>query len=168
MNDINNCKILGVDPSIRSAGIAAVEMINGSPRIKYADCIKPPEGCLEFYRIVNVVQMIRDNAIRFGAKHVAIEKAAYVQSTKTYQDLCMLQGALVYVLSTEGFEVTLYEPRKVKLEVSGSGSSDKATVADAVYGICGGDGSLSVDETDAVAVALCHIFTKQKASKLPA
>jgi crossover junction endodeoxyribonuclease RuvC len=112
--------------------------------------------------------MIRDNAIRFGAKHVAIEKAAYVQSTKTYQDLCMLQGALVYVLSTEGFEVTLYEPRKVKLEVSGSGSSDKATVADAVYGICGGDGSLSVDETDAVAVALCHIFTKQKASKLPA
>jgi crossover junction endodeoxyribonuclease RuvC len=67
------------------------------------------------------------------------------------------RGVCLLAASAHGVEVAEYAPATVKRAVAGNGNAGKAAVSAWVSGVLGLGSPAEFDESDALAVALCHL-----------
>ncbi len=94
---------------------------------------------------------------------VVLEQTIYVQNFQTAQVLGAARGAAIAAAAVEGLPVFEYPPLRVKQAVVGIGRASKIQVAKTVRSLMGHSDVLQLDESDAVAVAICHAFTGENA-----
>ena len=149
--------ILGIDPSLRSTGLALVEFTLIG-QIKLLDSrtikIKAQVPQVEAFGIIG--RAIDDYLINSQIKHVAIESTIYVQNMQTAQIMAATRGVCIVVPAIMNVPVFEYAPKKVKQMLTGKGDADKETVARFVKSHTGVDLSANLDESDAAAIAICH------------
>lgn len=152
--------ILGIDPSLRGSGFAAVKChkdnrfeLLESATLKLHSKLSMPE-CLG--AIGNQVEDFLD---QHAVDHVAIEQTIYVQNFQTAQILGAARGAAIAAASMRGLPVFEYAPLRIKQAVVGMGRASKEQVARTLKNITGQDFETRYDESDAAAVALCHAFS---------
>jgi crossover junction endodeoxyribonuclease RuvC len=150
-------RVLGVDTSLRSSGIAVVEM-QGSRRVavRHGRIVNaaslPLSQCL--HRIHEAVQdWIRET----GPQVVAIEGIFFSRNARTAVRLGEARGVVIAVATGAGLPVYEYEPRKVKQAIVGHGNADKGQVQRMIAALLGLDAEPRPDEADALAIALCHL-----------
>lgn len=153
-------KILGIDPGYRSCGFAIAKLV-GKKKIEYIDSGVIKGHLIEdFYERMafyfsEAQRLVRD----YSPDHIALESLIYVKSPTALIKLAHSRGAMIAGFAMEHkHNIYEYSPNEVKLFASGHGHSGKGGVQYIVGQITGKKDFLTHDESDALAVVLCHIM----------
>jgi crossover junction endodeoxyribonuclease RuvC len=102
---------------------------------------------------------------------VAVESVFTALNMRTALKLAEVRGVVLLAAAERGIPVHSYSPREVKAAVAGYGNADKQQMQQMVRVVLGmrseaaGFGS---DAADALAVALCHIYSSQAQARIAA
>ncbi len=161
-------RILGIDPGSNFMGYAIV--ISDGQSHEVIDL-----GVGSFQKLDSHLEKIKgitkfaDKLIEeFKPDVLAIEEPFYGKNVQSMLKLGRAQGAVIACALRLDIPVFEYTPRRVKQSVTGKGGASKEQVAAMVSAITGipNDGK-SFDATDAVAIALCHVLSKDSDSSAP-
>jgi crossover junction endodeoxyribonuclease RuvC len=154
--------VLGIDPSLRGTGLAAIEFVLGrQPVLLRCSTVAlnqrlPMDKCLG-----EIFKAVAEAIAGLPLDHVALEQTIYVQNFQTAQILGAARGAAIAAAAVAGKPIFEYPPTRVKQAVVGHGRASKEQMARTVMGLLGHGRTLQPDEADAAGVALCHAFTWQ-------
>ncbi len=160
-------KILGIDPGSRKTGWALIE-VNGK-KITY---IK--SGVLRFDHVDEFIDRLgliykscHQLQIELAPNEISFESLIYVKSVEALSKLAQARGAMVAAFMQDySGRVFEYSPNLVKSSVTGHGHADKAAVEKAVQMMFGKLSFKSADESDAIAIAVCHALNRNMNSKI--
>lgn len=97
---------------------------------------------------------------RLEPTSAAVESPFHGVNPRSALQLAHARGVVLAVLATTGLEVVEYTPATVKKSVTGTGGADKIQVEFMVAHTLGPAAAESRgDRADAIAVALCHLFS---------
>jgi len=150
-------RILGIDPGSRKAGWALIE--KEGRKIKYLS-----SGTLRYDKIDNFVDRlgviynsINELMTEYSPDEVGIESLIYVKSVTSLAKLAQARGAMIAaIVQTRSGKVFEYSPTSIKSTVSGYGHADKEAIDKTLKMIFGKIEFKTNDESDALAIALCH------------
>ena len=152
--------VLGIDPSLRGSGFAVVDYRSSSEiNVLEATTLKLKPALTQIECLAAIGHQVEDFVDQHKITHVAIEETIYVQNFQTAQILGAARGAAIATAAMRGLSVFEYAPLRIKQAVVGTGRASKEQVARTVESLTGLDVGKQYDESDAVAVALCHAFT---------
>ena len=153
---MSTIRILGVDTSLRSTGVAVIEVSGQKMRaLAYGNIHKKPavkhSGCLAaIHREVDA--LIEE----FSPQEVAIEGAFFAKNAKTAMILGQARGVVLALSALRNLPIYEYSPRSVKQAVVGVGSAQKGQVGAMVTRLLGLGEAPREDAADALAIAICH------------
>ena len=99
---------------------------------------------------------------------MAIEAPFFGKNVQSMLKLGRAQGVAMAAALSRQVPITEYEPRKIKLAITGSGSASKEQVKEMLRRILNIDSAeldIPLDATDALAVALCHHYESTRPIK---
>lgn len=147
--------ILGIDPGSRMTGYGLVK--NHHDRLEYihSGFIKvkgdkfPQRLGYIFAQLTELIQL-------YVPDHMSIESVFMNKNADSALKLGQARGAAICAGYHAGLEVSEYAARDVKLTIVGKGGAQKEQVAHMVGRLLGLRQELQVDESDALAIAICH------------
>lgn len=161
--------ILGIDPGSRKTGYGLIE--RSGKRVTYLD-----SGVLSFDSETEInkrLGFIYDKSLelieRFQPDHISIESLIFVKSPTALIKLAQARGAMMAAfMRSHKNETYEYSPNLIKSSVCGHGHSDKEAIKKALNMIIGQRDYKAHDESDALAIAICHAvnYNKLNAQKL--
>ena len=155
--------VLAIDPGSVTAGYALLQQ--EGRKIKYLD-----SGILKFNskdEFLHRVSDIYDQTIKLLDLHhpdeIALESLIFVKSPTALIKLAQSRGVMLAAL-TQKFHQKIFEysPNLVKSSVTGHGHADKGGIQKVLQQYLGLTDFKSHDESDAIAIALCHLLNKNK------
>ncbi|AEA33337.1 crossover junction endodeoxyribonuclease RuvC [Hippea maritima] len=150
--------ILGVDPG---SSITACGFIDPTTKKTDFDFIKFKQKTSQEEKIFGVFEFL-DNAIKnFKPNEVVVESPFYSVNIKSAMVLSEIKAAVIIAAKQNNLKVFQYTPRQIKQAICGYGAADKNQVRfvlEKTLNINLKDEPLDV--SDALAVALTHIYTK--------
>jgi len=156
--------VLGIDPALNRLGWALVREL---PRLQVVShgCLTPrrTSSFLEKLRVLNagleeIIRTCRPDAI-------AIEEIYVGKNVRVALRIGQVMGMVMALGLRTGIPFATIPPRDVKKTIVGTGSAEKAQVRFMVEYLTGSGGLATLDESDAVAVALAYL-TSRKADDL--
>jgi crossover junction endodeoxyribonuclease RuvC len=159
--------VLGIDPGSRKAGYALIE-IEGKKITYLASGILKYEHVDEF---LDRLGMIYESCVmlveKFQPDEVSIESLIYVKSVDALSKLAQARGAMIAAFSpTHKGKIFEYAPNAIKSSVTGYGHSDKEAIDKAMVMMFGKLSFKTSDESDALAIAVCHAFNRNMKIRL--
>ena len=161
-------RVLGVDPGLTRCGVGVIEGAPGSPLrlIDVGVILTPSATALE----LRLLQLERELSKWIDVNRpdvVAVERVFSQHNVRTVMGTGQAAGIALLVAARAGIPVVMHTPSEVKAAVTGSGRANKVQVAEMVKRLL----SLKeipkpVDSTDALALAICHIWRGVGDSKL--
>ncbi len=156
-------RILGVDPGSHCTGYGIISAEAES--FKYIDSgfIKLPKSADRFTRLRMIFERIDGVIKEFSPTHFAIEDIFYAKNARSSLILGEARGAAILAAALAELPIREYPPREVKQSVTGHGAADKSQVNFMLGKILELDHPPeNEDESDALAIALCHAFKKRE------
>lgn len=149
--------ILGIDPGSRKTGYAVIRC--EQRRMEYIT-----SGVLRFdhiddflLRLGEVHKAILELVDSISPEEIAFESLIYVKNPSSMIKLSQTRGAMLGPLSEKyAGKVFEYSPNLVKSSVTGHGHANKKNVQKALEMIFGKTDFKTDDESDALAIAVCH------------
>lgn len=153
---------MGIDPGSRNAGYGLIE-ISGN-KFSYLD-----SGVLRFdkidefmHRLGEIYSSFTKVVIENNPDEIAIESLIYVKSATSYAKLSQARGAMIAAfMNTHLGKVYEYAPNLIKSSVSGHGHATKESVQKSVEFFLGKRKFATADESDALAIAICHALNRK-------
>ena len=160
-------RILGIDPGSRKAGYAIIE-VQGKKVTYITSGVLRYDGIDEFIERLGVIYQSCDELItKFNPTEISIEALIYVKSVEALSKLAQARGAMIAAFSkTHRGLIFEYAPNSVKSSVSGHGHADKESVDKAMNMMFGKMTFKTSDESDALAIAVCHAFNRNMQMKM--
>jgi crossover junction endodeoxyribonuclease RuvC len=156
-------RVLAIDASLRSTGVAIVDAANGKPRALYYGVIHNANTL----RSSSCLVAIRDRLAELIHTHepdcCALESVIYVQSYKTAIILGAARGAAILAAAERGLPIFEYPPARIKQATVGRGNADKKQVAFMIRALLGLTTTPGPDEADALAIGLTHLRSQEAA-----
>jgi crossover junction endodeoxyribonuclease RuvC len=151
--------ILGVDPGTIVTGYGIVEAGRNTYKHITSGCIKIPSS----KQLPDKLALIYDTLCSVIRTHkpdeFAIETAFYGRNVQSALKIGYARGSAILAAVHNGIPSNEYSPREVKKSVVGSGAATKEQVGYMVKSILALKLEIvKFDESDALAVALCHAF----------
>jgi len=155
-------RIIGIDPGTSVTGIGIIDYDQSCTSLVHYDVINLNSSD----PLPNRLKRIYDECLRCISNHkpdeFAIETAFYGKNVQSTLKLGQARGVAIIAALNSNLEICEYSPREVKKSVTGNGASSKEHVKYMVRSILSlKSNSLSLDTTDALAVALCHFYYTQ-------
>ena len=155
-------RVLGVDTSLRSTGVAVVEERGSALVAVDYSTISTPAG----KPLSECLRRLQDGIVAAVAAHkpdqVAIEGVFFCKNLRTAVTLGHARGVVIAVCAKAGLPVFEYAPRRVKQAIVGHGAADKAQVRRMVMRLVNLDGEPGEDAGDALAIAICHLHNRTR------
>ena len=153
-------KILGIDPGVADTGWAVLEQeppagtvrLLASGIVRTAPVSALPERLHAIHgELAEVIRAHRPDA-------VAIEEMFFLKRANTMRATLQARGVILLAAAQANKLVVEYNPKHVKMTLTGSGAAEKAQMQKMVQRILGLAEPLRPDDTaDAAAIALCHL-----------
>lgn len=160
--------VLAIDPGSVTAGYALLQ--KEGRKIHYLS-----SGILKFNgkdEFLHRVKDIYDQTLELIEKHqpdeVALESLIFVKSPSALIKLAQSRGTMLAAISQKYHEkIFEYSPNLVKQTVTGHGHADKEGIQKFLSQYLGISEFKTHDESDAVAIALCHLLNRGSVITLP-
>lgn len=149
-------RVIGIDPGSIRLGVAVVERSGSSLRRVHSEVVRCGNGPLPG-RLAIIYDAIRRVCADFTPTDAAIEGVFHQKSAQSALVLGHARGVAMLALGHAALPVHEYAPALIKKAVTGRGRADKAQVAAMVELMTGKVDAATADETDAIAVAICHL-----------
>ncbi|HVB35235.1 MAG TPA: crossover junction endodeoxyribonuclease RuvC [Patescibacteria group bacterium] len=154
-------RILGVDPAATGpTGYAVLECRGPLTRPLIFGALKHPSRAAFGERLCELHRLLAGLVAEFSPDAVALETVFAAPNLRTSLKLSEARGVVLLAAAQAGVAVHSYAPREVKFQVTGYGAASKAqmqTMVRALLQLAEPPGSHHA--ADALALALCHIFT---------
>jgi crossover junction endodeoxyribonuclease RuvC len=153
-------RVLGVDPGLTRCGVGIVEGAIGSPisLVGVGVILTPAEAALE-QRLLDLDQQLSEWINLWKPDVIAVERVFSQHNVRTVMGTGQAAGIALLLAAKAGIPVMMHTPSEVKASVTGSGRANKAQVALMVQKILNLETiPKPVDATDALALAICHIW----------
>ena len=161
-------RVLGVDPGLTRCGVGIVEGVVGSPisLVGVGVILTPAEAPLE-QRLLDLDQQLSEWINLWKPDVIAVERVFSQHNVRTVMGTGQAAGIALLLAAKSGIPVMMHTPSEVKASVTGSGRANKAQVALMVQKILNLETiPKPVDATDALALAICHIWRGGGNSKI--
>lgn len=160
-------RILGIDASLRSTGVGVIDAFGSRLLpVYYAAIRNPPTRPLSAALITlqdEVARLIES----YRPQAAAFEAIFYAKNVKTMLILSHARGVLVAQCARMGLPVYEYEPRRVKMAVTGNGAAQKQQVQKMVKVLLALPEEPQHDAADALAIAITHLHAKTAVPSTP-
>lgn len=152
-------RILGVDPGSACTGYGVIESDGRAISYVGSGAITTPPSASREEKLRRIFQEVADVIRRYEPTHFAIEDVFYSKNARSMLVLGEARGAAILAAALASLSVFEYSAREVKQSVTGNGAAHKTQVSFMLGKLL----SLtplpeSADESDALAVAVCHAF----------
>ena len=153
-------RVLGVDPGLTRCGVGIVEGAIGSAisLVGVGVILTPTEAALD-QRLLDLDQQLSEWINLWKPDVIAVERVFSQHNVRTVMGTGQAAGIALLLAAKAGIPVMMHTPSEVKASVTGSGRANKAQVALMVQKILNLETiPKPVDATDALALAICHIW----------
>jgi len=147
--------ILGIDPGSRCTGFGLID--NQPSRITYmhSGFFKIRGESLP-QRLGQIYQHIDELIRQFQPQQMSIEQVFMHRNADSALKLGQARGAAICAGHMAGLEIAEYAAREIKQALVGSGAASKEQVQHMVKHLLGLREPLQMDESDGLAIAICH------------
>lgn len=148
---------MGIDPGSRSCGYGIVD--GSGNRLSYvtSGTIAPSprnsasEKLNDIY--VGILRVIDD----YAPSVVSVEEMFFAKNARSAIKLGQSRGIAILAAAQRKIPVSEYAPTRVKLALTGRGRADKEEIQKMLSYMLGVSEFQSTDESDALAIAICHL-----------
>jgi len=150
--------VIGFDPGSIRFGVGILKKENNRIAYLHSEVIKLNEN--EFnLKMKTLWQRLEALYQQFPPDNAAIEEGFLGKNVRSMNLLAKVRGVVLGSLIVAGINLQSYSPRQIKLALTGSGSAPKIQVGKMVKTLLNiKEKKLGIDESDALAVAYCHIL----------
>tara|TARA_Y100000768_G_scaffold386591_1_gene375373 strand:- start:7687 stop:8232 length:546 start_codon:yes stop_codon:yes gene_type:complete len=154
---------LGIDPGSLTTGWALLETKGNKTQYLSSGVLKFDGKKPFLQRITEIKMKVGEFINSVDADQVAMESLIFVKSPTSLIKLSQTRGIILACL-IEKFEDNIFEysPNLVKSTAVGHGHANKESVAKFLDMVLGKVNYKTHDESDAAAIALCHILNRGK------
>jgi len=152
--------VLGVDPGLTRCGVGLVEGDLGRAlSLRHFEVVRTSSDQALTHRLLHQSERLRELIGEFRPDVVAVERMFSQHNLRTVMGTAQSSAMAVLAAAEAGIPVTWHTPTEVKAAVTGTGSADKAAVSAMVVRILKlSEAPRPVDATDALALAICHVW----------
>lgn len=153
-------RVLGIDPGLTRCGIGVIEGSVGKPlsMVGVGVILTPTDIALEA-RLLELDRQLNDWVALWNPDVIAVERVFSQHNVRTVMGTGQAAGVALLIAAKSRIPVMMHTPSEVKAAVTGSGRANKSQVAQMVVKILNlSDVPKPVDATDALALAICHIW----------
>ena len=150
-------KILGVDPGSLFTGFGVIRAVKSDFEYITSGVIAADSREELAYRLKQIYNGVQQVLAEHQPEIVVIESVFYAQNVQSLLKLGQARGVVLLAAANNQLPLVEYSPREVKQSVTGNGAASKVQVHRSILQILNLKGqSLAHDETDALAIAICH------------
>ena len=161
-------RILGIDPGLNVTGYGVLETGDGGLRLCEAGIIRGKTRGSLTARLVDVHEGVAEVIAGFDPAAMALEELySHYERPRTAILMGHARGVICLAATQAGVPVVHYSATQVKKILTGSGRAPKSQVQQAIRRELGlAEVPEPHDVADALAIALCHYYLKDKPSEL--
>lgn len=151
--------VLAIDPGSVTAGYALLQQEGRKINYIASGILKFNGDDVFLHRVKDIYDQTLALMEKYEPDEVALESLIFVKSPTALIKLAQSRGTMLAALSQKYHQkIYEYSPNLIKVSVSGHGHTDKAGIQKALGQYLGLTNFKTHDESDAVAIALCHLL----------
>lgn len=157
--------IIGVDPGTNLMGYGILGIKGKSPTALALGVIRLSKLEDHYTRLHRIYERIAGLVDHYLPDEMAIEAPFFGKNVQSMLKLGRAQGVAMAAALSRQVPITEYEPRKIKMAITGNGGASKEQVREMLRRILKMPSEsleIELDATDALAAALCHHYESQK------
>lgn len=157
--------IIGVDPGTNVMGYGILGIKRGKPHMIAMGVVKLNKFDSHYLRLGHIFSRVTGIIDNYLPDEMAIEAPFFGKNVQSMLKLGRAQGVAMAAAINHDIPITEYEPRKIKMAITGNGGAAKEQVREMLRRILSiPEESMikELDSTDALAVALCHFYESGK------
>lgn len=153
--------ILGIDPGSRITGYGLIQ-VKSNNQYTFIAC-----GCIRIEKetlgnkLKRIHEVIAELVQTFLPEEAAVEQLFFHENPGTAIKLGQARGAAIAAAALHGLSIHEYTARQVKKSVVGYGAATKEQIQHMIQILLNLKEKPQVDAADALAIALCHAYTRQ-------
>ena len=158
--------ILGVDPGTTVMGFGIIEVVKNQMRFVQMNELLLSKYDNHYLKLKHIFERTTELIDTYRPDELAIEAPFFGKNVQSMLKLGRAQGVAMAAGLARDLPITEYEPKKVKMAITGNGNASKEQVAKMLQQLLRFKELPShLDATDGLAVAVCHFFNGEKAEK---
>ena len=157
--------IIGIDPGTNVMGYGILGVNGKKPHLVAMGVIKLSKFDDHYMRLRRIFERVSGLVRQYLPDEMAIEAPFFGKNVQSMLKLGRAQGVAMAAALNRDIPITEYEPRKIKMAITGNGAASKEQVAGMlrrILDIAKDDMPEFLDATDALAAALCHFYESGK------
>lgn len=155
-------RILGIDPGSQIMGVGIIDAKGNASRHVFSESVRLPKGDLP-PRLGRIFIRLEQVIAEFKPQVMAVEKVFLAKNPQAALTLGHARGAAILAGVNAGLPIHEYSATEIKKTVVGRGRADKTQVQHMVKVLLGVRSALEIDESDALACAICHVHQQHSA-----
>lgn len=157
--------IIGIDPGTNVMGYGILGIKGKKPSMIAMGVIQLSKFESHYLRISRIFERITGLVTQYLPDEMAIEAPFFGKNVQSMLKLGRAQGVAMAAALARDVPITEYEPRKIKMAITGNGAASKEQVQEMlrrILNIPKEDLLPQLDATDALAAALCHFYESSR------
>lgn len=157
--------IIGVDPGTNVMGYGILGVKRGKPAMIAMGVIKLSRFDSHYKRLGHIFSRITGIIEQYLPDEMAIEAPFFGKNVQSMLKLGRAQGVAIAAAISHDIPIVEYEPRKIKMAITGNGAAAKEQVQEMlkrILNISKENILPELDATDALGAALCHFYESSK------
>lgn len=153
--------IIGIDPGTNLMGYSILGIKSKKPQMIAMGIIELSKIPNHYLRLKRIYERVLTLVEQYLPDEMAIEAPFFGKNVQSMLKLGRAQGVAIAAALSRDVSITEYEPRKIKMAITGNGAASKEQVREMLKRIlCLKEEDLipQLDSTDALAAALCHFY----------
>ena len=162
--------IIGIDPGTNVMGYGVLGILRGKPSVVAMGVLRLNRMEDHYMRLHRIHERVLGLVEQYLPDEFAIEAPFFGKNVQSMLKLGRAQGVAMAAALSRDIPIAEYEPRKVKMAITGNGAASKEQVQEMLVRILKipRENLLpELDATDALGLALCHLYESSRPS-LPA
>ena len=157
--------IIGIDPGTNVMGYGILGIKGKKPSMIAMGVIELSKFESHYLRLSRIFQRVTMLVEQYLPDEMAIEAPFFGKNVQSMLKLGRAQGVAMAAALSRDVPITEYEPRKIKMAITGNGAASKEQVQEMLRRILDipRENLLpQLDATDALAAALCHYYESSR------
>ncbi len=157
--------ILGIDPGTTIMGFGLIRVVNKNMQFIQLNELNLSKYDDHYLKLKLIFERTIELIETHSPDEIAIEAPFFGKNVQSMLKLGRAQGVAMAAGLSRQIPVTEYEPKKIKMAITGNGNASKEQVAKMLQQLLGlKELPKNLDSTDGLAAAVCHHFNTGKAT----
>lgn len=153
--------IIGIDPGTNLMGYGILGVKDRKPAMIALGVVQLSKFDDHYLRLRRIYERVQSLVEQFLPDEMSIEAPFFGKNVQSMLKLGRAQGVAIAAALSRDVPIVEYEPRKIKMAITGNGAASKEQVREILRRLLAiPDDALDthLDATDALAAALCHFY----------